>query len=143
MRLNVHTDRGDRSATISACGRYRYALEHLYAWRATDPRELRAKLVVPRTDFGFLELLRAARVEAEGSLNRAAIERAASLANVVVCAWGAQVWAREQASRVLGWLRASGRPLVCLGMTRAGDPRHPLFVPYSQPLIPFVPRGGS
>ena len=157
-----------RSAQLSACGHYRYALErrldepgetlcwlmlnpstadgasddptirkvigftrragygaaivvNLFAWRATKPRELRAELVK-------------ARARVEGRRNRAAIVAATSRSSAVVCAWGAQPWAREQAARVLSWLDAE-LPLLCLGRTQDGSPRHPLMLAYaSHPL---------
>lgn len=173
MSAVVHVDRGTRSASLSTCGRYRYALErstgtagpsvawvmlnpstadadlddptirkvvgfsrlhcfgvalvvNLWAFRATDPRDLRRAL--------------AAGEDVEGPWNRQAVEEAFSISDVVVCAWGAQPWARAQASRVLGWLGHT-RPLVSLGTSKDGSPRHPLMVPYAQPLVPFVDRG--
>lgn len=97
---------------------------NLFAWRATDPRELRDS-------------------PAEGARNRAAVIRAASVSDAVVCAWGATPWAREQAVRVLRWLAArSGAkksPLLCLGRTKHGAPRHPLMLSYADhPLVPFA-----
>lgn len=169
------------SATISECGRYRYALErriigvdgpnlcwlmlnpstadatqddptirkvmgftrrngygvalvvNLFALRETDPRKVRAQLA-----------------DAEGPLNCAAIMQAAAISDAVVCAWGAQPWARSQAARVLYWLDEHPREepirLLCLGTTKAGDPMHPLMPSYDgHPLVPFLrpphPRG--
>jgi hypothetical protein len=48
----------------------------------------------------------------------------------VLCGWGAAGGARGQA--VAAALRAGGRRLLCLGLTRQGAPRHPLYVPASQ-----------
>ncbi|MBX3203205.1 MAG: DUF1643 domain-containing protein [Labilithrix sp.] len=174
----VHTDRGTRSATISACGRYRYGLEratgitgpnlvwlmlnpstadadvddptirkvvgftrragfgvaivvNLFAMRATDPREVSRTL---RHGPGYVGVR---LITAEGPANRQAIEQAAGLSDAMVCAWGAQPWARTQAKRVLGWL-PRGLRLLCLGTTKAGDPLHPLMPSYDgHPLVPF------
>lgn len=153
------------SAWISACGTYRYTLErqanligprvtwlmlnpstadaskddptirkvvgfsrrlgagavtvvNLFAWRATKPKDCLANLA-----------------DAEGPDNYKAVTRAAIAAERVICAWGAQPWAREQAVNVLGWI--ADRPLFCLGTNGDGSPRHPLMQPYAQPFVPF------
>jgi hypothetical protein len=96
---------------------------NLFAWRATKPRDCLANLA-----------------DAEGALNYREIMQAAREAGAVVCAWGAQPWAEEQAAAVLDWLRSSETPirLLCLGRTKSGAPLHPLMPSYAgHPLIPF------
>ena len=56
---------------------------------------------------------------------------------LVVCAWGVHGDHRSQNAVVLEWLRALDVHPQCLGVTRAGHPRHPLYVPYTTELIPF------
>lgn len=84
---------------------------NLWGWRATDPREL------DRVD------------DPVGPGNDAAIAEASTTGTgPVVLGWGA----RAERSRVETVLRLLGeRPLRCLGVTRAGHPRHPLYVPGS------------
>lgn len=53
----------------------------------------------------------------------------------VVVAWGAHPLAASRAPRVLELL--AGIPAVCLGVTRSGAPRHPLYVRADTPLIPY------
>ena len=53
----------------------------------------------------------------------------------VVAAWGANKVAAARVPRVLGLL--GGLPLVCLGVTASGAPRHPLYVRSDAPLIPW------
>jgi len=61
-----------------------------------------------------------------GPGNDAAIAACASSADAVALAWGAHgVGPRRDV--VLGLL--AGRRLFCLGSTRRGEPRHPLYVP--------------
>lgn len=102
---------------------------NLFAWRATDPRDVVLNLA-----------------DAEGLDNCAAIMQATSIADDVVCAWGATTsrpWVQEQAERVLEWLDEHPvRPprLLCLGTNGDGSPRHPLMVPYAQSLVPFARR---
>ena len=88
---------------------------NLFAFRATDPRELLAATdpVGPRND-AFLH----------GYLPGA------------VAAWGAHKMA---AARARGVVRAFSRssPLWCLGVTKDGHPRHPLYVRADAPLTPW------
>lgn len=104
---------------------------NLFAWRATDPRNLPANLI-----------------EAEGPENHAYITQACELAGQyeppdmrrpgkVICAWGANEVAREQVPTVMGWIESAfGEPL-CLGKTKDGSPRHPLYVPAATKPQPF------
>lgn len=98
---------------------------NLFAWRATDPDDLRTEIRRPGGD-------------PEGRENQDRILVAARVSDAVVCAWGAQPWARYQALRVLEWLRERDTRLLCLGRTKAGDPMHPLMPSYDgHPLAPF------
>lgn len=65
----------------------------------------------------------------------------ASRASVVVAAWGANGRLPRLASRRSEVLKTlAGIPLWCLGVTRAGEPRHPLMVRTETPLIPWEAR---
>ena len=93
---------------------------NLYAYRATNPRFLRicADPVGPDNDV-WLQRVIAGTVET---------------GTPVVAAWGA--------SAVPGRVRAvlrlvPGADWRCLGVTRAGAPRHPLYVKGDQSLVPF------
>jgi hypothetical protein len=83
---------------------------NLFAFRATDPRDL----------------LRAAAPEGPG--NDRAILDATSRADRVVVAWGTRGTHRGRASAVAGLLEAGAIRPVTLGTTRDGHPRHPLYV---------------
>lgn len=113
---------------------------NLFAWRATDPRDVARMLrVTPSRSPDRLVRLRAQRALAEGTENRAAIKTVASMSDAVVCAWGAHPWAREQAVRVVRWLE--DQKLLCLGLSKAGDPLHPLMPSYDgHPLVVYDPR---
>lgn len=52
-----------------------------------------------------------------------------------LAAWGATKWSRARASQVL--THFSGVNWVCLGTTKDGSPRHPLYVPASQRFVPY------
>ncbi|MCQ4189429.1 DUF1643 domain-containing protein [Methylocystis suflitae] len=54
----------------------------------------------------------------------------------IICAWGAQVRG-DRVDEALRMFHASGARLACLGRTRRGAPRHPLYVRASQSLERF------
>lgn len=73
-------------------------------------------------------------VDAERELAFAA-EYAARQGVPIVCAWGAA--AKGRGSFTIDMMRSRGAGLVCLGKTKDGSPRHPLYVRADQPLEPF------
>jgi hypothetical protein len=83
---------------------------NLFAFRATDPRDL-ARAAAP-----------------VGAGNDRAILDAASRADRVVVAWGTRGTHRGRASAVAGLLEAAAVRTVALGTTKGGQPRHPLYV---------------
>ncbi len=99
---------------------------NLYALRATDPGELdqHPDPLGPDNLGTLAQLVRAARVDAPR----------ADAAPIVV-AWGANA-PRARAERVLEH-ELAGADLRCLGVTKAGQPRHPLYVRADQPLVPY------
>jgi hypothetical protein len=101
---------------------------NLYAWRATDPRDLRRN-----------------HARAEGERNREAVVRAAMSSDAVVCAWGALPWVRPQAQRAMAWLADVRRvKLLCLGRSKHGAPLHPLMLSYAEhPLVQYAVGSGT
>lgn len=57
-------------------------------------------------------------------------------AAIVVAAWGAEPVARDRAEHVVQLL--AGVRLECLGKTKGGFPRHPLYVPTTAERIAFT-----
>lgn len=89
---------------------------NLYAFRATDPRDLE----------------RAGRPI--GPENDAHIREAIACADAIVCAWGAHEpkdSLRPSALRRL--MSDAGRSADCLGRAKNGQPRHPLMLSYDTP----------
>lgn len=86
---------------------------NVFAWRATDPDEMKA-----------------AR-DPVGRANDAAILRAAKQSAIVVCAWGNHGTYRQRSARVVGLLRDAGVPLYALRLNAGGEPAHPLYLPGS------------
>lgn len=98
---------------------------NLYAFRATDPAHLSAELMRGTDVVGPDNL---AHVETQLGMFRAGL-------GIIVAAWGANPFATGQPT-IQHWLRQSGS--LCLGMTKDGSPRHPLYVKADQPLVPWV-----
>jgi hypothetical protein len=91
-----------------------FEVTNLFAFRATDPRDLRAA------------------AEPVGPLNDAVLARAARRAIRIVAAWGVHGAHRGRGQEVAAMLRATGRPLCHLGLSKEGHPRHPLYLPYAR-----------
>lgn len=83
---------------------------NVFAWRATDPGELRAA------------------ADPVGAGNDAAILRAARRAQLVVCAWGNHGAHLDRAARVTRLLRQAGMTLHVLRLNAGGEPAHPLYL---------------
>lgn len=79
----------------------------------------------------------AAMEDPEGPENLAYLVDVAETAGQIVAAWGAHPHALNQGAFVLRILRDEGIPVLCLGTTKAGAPRHPLYIKGDQPLIAF------
>lgn len=105
-------ERCERRARALGYGGFR--VTNIFAWRETDPRALR----------------RAA--DPVGPDNDAAIAEGAAWADRVIAGWGAHGEFMDRGRAVEALLRATGRALFHLGLTRAGHPRHPLYVAYAR-----------
>lgn len=88
---------------------------NLYAYRATKPEDLWtvSDPVGPENDAWIAKLARYPEV---------------------VCAWGSNA-KQDRIQQVIEILKSSGVGIKCLGTTKHGAPRHPLYVKASQPLI--------
>jgi hypothetical protein len=58
------------------------------------------------------------------------IKQAALAADMVVCAWGANPKSVERGRTVYAMLKDWNIRPYCLGTTKNGSPKHPLYVPY-------------
>ena len=90
-----------------------FAVANIFAFRATDPRVMRAAAdpVGPQNDAALLDMTRAA--------------------DLVVCAWGTHGAHLGRGVAVEALLRRTGAALFHLGMTQAGAPVHPLYIAYA------------
>lgn len=98
---------------------------NLYAFRASNPAALRQAdyAVGPENDVRLTAALIAAR------------DGKCVLDGGVLAAWGASQWAPHRAQRVMAL--AAGVRWMCLGTTKDGSPKHPLYVPASQRMIHY------
>lgn len=91
---------------------------NLFAFRATDPRKM---------------------ADADDPIGPHADEHLRRIADTVdgplIAAWGAHWMAGERAEQVKSTF---GNRLMCLGVTKDGHPRHPLYVKADAPLFPLV-----
>lgn len=97
---------------------------NLMAYRATNPKDLpsdRSAVGPDNADHVFT-----AASEVDGP---------------IIAAWGAQKAAKRYAAQFLHGFEMREIPLRCLGLTKLGQPRHPLMVRADQPLEFF--RSGA
>lgn len=98
----------------------RFDVVNLFAWRATDPKDLRER--------GF----------PVGPENNATILEAVSGARAVVAAWGASTWGPVRARAAVVNILLADRNLQCLRTSKRGDPVHPLYQPANLTLQPWA-----
>lgn len=114
-------ERCERRARALGFGAFRVA--NIFAFRATDPRVMRAA------------------PDPVGPGNDAAIAASAAawvrgVEDRILCAWGTHGAHLGRGAAVERALRATGRPLHHLGLTLAGAPKHPLYIGYDvQPML--------
>jgi len=114
--------------TITRCQRFArlwgypgVVITNLFAFRATDPSDLRGVK------------------DPVGPLNDWWIEQVAWQCVDVVCAWGNHGALEGRSSAVLERLRDRDARLHCLGVNRTGEPVHPLYQPKDVKLTPYAP----
>ena len=111
-------ERCERRAKLLGYGAFR--VTNLFALRETDPARLKR------------------RKRPVGPDNAEQIEAALEWADDVLCAWGVHGDHRDQADSVREILARSSKPMLCLGLTKAGHPRHPLYISYKIRPTPWI-----
>lgn len=111
-------ERCERRARALGFGAFR--VTNIFAFRATDPRAMRAVAdpVGPDNDAAIRE----------------SVDWAGGPTDRIICAWGTHGAHLNRGAAVAQLLRESGRDLHHLGLTAAGAPKHPLYIGYAQPL---------
>lgn len=105
-------ERCERRARHLGYGGFR--VTNIFAWRATDPRDMRAAAAPVGPD------------------NDATLIAGATWADHIIAAWGVHGAHLDRGPQVAQHLQGLGRPLFHLGLSKAGHPRHPLYLPYAQ-----------
>lgn len=103
-------ERCERRARALGYGAFRAV--NLFALRETSPQKLKAAK------------------NPEGPRNRAAILNSAKWADDILAAWGVHGEFCAKGPETETILRKKGHVLHCLGCTKDGHPRHPLYVSY-------------
>lgn len=93
------------------------AVVNLYAYRATDPRDLPndGSKIGPKNEVYLYDAIQ----EANG--------------RPIVCAWGT----KGDGSFFVQWAKGYGANLMALGVTKEGFPKHPLYLASDAPLMPY------
>jgi hypothetical protein len=109
-------ERCERRARTLGFGAFR--VTNIFAYRATDPKVMR----------GVADPI--------GPGNDQAIADGALWADRIICAWGSHGSHMNRGSAVEQLLRDTRKPLWHLGLTLAGQPKHPLYIGYdSKPAL--------
>lgn len=90
-----------------------FQVTNIFAWRDTDPRNMRAA------------------ADPVGPQNDKTILAGADWADSIVCAWGTHGAHLNRGAQVEALLRSAQHPLLQLGLTKDGHPKHPLYIGYA------------
>lgn len=137
VMLNPSTADGEQDdPTIRRCvafakrlGFDRLEVVNLFAWRATSPKDM-LSIGPDRDPVGYRN---------KDAFQNAILHRC----GMVVCAWGAHGGHLNQDETALGWIEENNvydRPVVALGLTKDGFPKHPLYLPSDAAPIPYDGR---
>lgn len=118
----IHND-----PTVTRCIRFAgregaggMAMLNLFAFRATDPKIMKAQ------------------ADPVGPENDLTIATWVKQSEIVVCCWGSHGRHMERSKALLEQLRQCGADnLHHLGLTKTGEPKHPLYLRADTPLQPF------
>ncbi|MFT4716891.1 MAG: hypothetical protein ACI932_002079 [Paracoccaceae bacterium] len=104
-------ERCERRARTLGFGGFRVC--NIFAWRATDPRNMRVQ------------------DDPVGPQNDAVILEGCNWADAIVCAWGTHGEHRARGPEVERLMRETNLPLMHLGLSKARHPKHPLYIAYA------------
>lgn len=91
-----------------------FAVTNIFAWRDTDPKAMKAA------------------PDPVGPENDSAISERATWADDVIAAWGTHGTHLSRGDAVKAVLFKLEKPIFHLGLSKAGHPKHPLYLPYVQ-----------
>lgn len=108
------------SAFTRRFGGNAFTMLNLFAFRATDPREMKRQ-----------------QEPTGGPENDAIIQVAARESVMTIAAWGCHGSHRDRAREVIELLDRAGVSLYALRLTTDGNPAHPLYLPSDLNPIPY------
>lgn len=91
-----------------------FQVTNIFAWRDTDPRNMKAAQ------------------DPIGPDNDATIIAGAAWAERIIAAWGTHGAHLDRGTHVSKILGETGQPVFHLGLSKHGHPKHPLYLPYTQ-----------
>lgn len=100
-----------------------YVMLNLFGYRATDPKDMKAVN------------------EPTGDDNDFWIKSYAKTSDLIVAAWGVHGEYRNRGNDVIDLVHGTDGILMCLGKTKHGYPRHPLYLKKDAELIPITSHG--
>lgn len=119
VALNPSTaDESSDDNTVRRCKSYAkqwgygiFSIANIFAYRATNPNALYVQ------------------EDRVGPDNDRYIRESAECADLIVAAWGNHGEYLDRGQHVLAMLKGLDKPVHTLGLTKAGQPRHPLYLP--------------
>ncbi len=93
---------------------------NMYAWRTSSPKELEEA-----SSFGH---------DIIGPDNDVFLRSEIGASELIIVGWGAYPNLRHRDVDIALMAEAASKPLYCLGTTKAGHPRHPLYLRKDTPL---------
>ena len=103
-------ERCERRARTLNFGAFR--VTNIFAWRDTDPKKMKCA------------------IEPIGLLNDDAILGGCNWGDCTIAAWGNHGIYLSRGFDVMELLRKSGKPIFHLGISKTGQPKHPLYISY-------------
>jgi hypothetical protein len=91
-----------------------FTVTNIFAWRDTDPRKMKAA------------------ADPVGPANDETILKMSLEADQIIAAWGTHGAHLARGAAVEQALRSLGKPLYHLGLSKAGHPKHPLYIAYTE-----------
>ena len=95
---------------------------NIFGFRATDPKVMKTQ------------------EDPNGDENDHWLVKISKNAGIVICAWGTHGAYRERGKEVISMLDNAGVALHCLGETKDGFPKHPLYLRADAKPQPFIAR---
>lgn len=105
-------ERCERRARTLGFGAFR--VTNIFAWRDTDPKKMRKA------------------TEPIGPENDRTIADGCQWADSIIAAWGTNGEHMGRGPAVGKLLKTTGQHIYHLGLSKAGHPKHPLYLPYTQ-----------